>query len=105
MRDYFNIYGCLRCKTKNLEYQANAMRFACANIVTIPLRSSVQRRLECNSEIVSGGYSSELPREPASYCAEFTRDHRIKKRLRNQNGLPNPELDPNNRLVDMQRLP
>lgn len=45
MRDYFDRYGCMRCKRSNISYGSNGMCSTCVSNVSRKLKRCVKRRL------------------------------------------------------------
>ena len=105
MRDYFDIYGCMRCKRENAPYQANGFCHLCNGLIRIRLRKCIQRRLGASQEILAPRAFVGTPNRARKLLQGISHGHREVKRLpRNQSVPQNPALDVYRTLIDSSQL-
>jgi hypothetical protein len=105
MRDYFDVYGCMRCNRENAAYQANGFCRLCHNMIRIRIRKCIQLRLEGSQEIASPRVFIGASNKARKLLQGISHGRRDAKRLsRNQSVPQNPALDTYRTLVDMRQL-
>jgi hypothetical protein len=106
MRDYFDVYGCMRCTREGVVYQANGFCRLCHNLIRIRIRKCIQRRLEGSQEIMAPGVFVGASNKARKLLQGISHGHREAKPLpRNQRVPQNPALDAYKTLIDAPHLP
>ena len=106
MRDYFDVYGCMRCNRGDAVYQANGFCRLCHNMIGIRIRKCIRRRLVGSREIVVPEAFVGAANKASKLLRGVSHGQRKARAVSSNKHIPkNPALDVYQTLIDERHLP